>query len=227
MQGRLAETQGDYDKAAERYLASVAFASASSRGGLVMHDYDVSSHAEVGFRLLYQCIDKLPMLKNSLDTLSDYDLGMQYEPMENYVYRSNVYVQRSRGWYGHLMDMFGPSFCPEFFEWYSYIGSRTVDSTISRLLQAELALRAYKADHEASSPNSLADLVPEYLSEVPIDPCSLDSSTLRYKREGDRFIVYSVGHNRVDDHGEESSQSISYAMHGDIWLEDWFAPAEE
>jgi hypothetical protein len=64
-----------------------------------------------------------------------------------------------------------------------------------------LALRQYQ-QAEQHSPQTLQDLVPKYLSEVPVDP--FDGKPLRYRLRTDgRWIVYSVGPNQLDENGEQ------------------------
>lgn len=48
-------------------------------------------------------------------------------------------------------------------------------------------------------PDRLDQLVPEFLPRLPIDYA--DRKTLRYRRTGDAYILYSVGVNGVDDGG--------------------------
>jgi len=52
-----------------------------------------------------------------------------------------------------------------------------------------------------SRPERLEQLVPEFLPEVPVDP--YDGEPLRYTVDGDRYRIYSVGENRMDDGGSE------------------------
>jgi hypothetical protein len=52
-----------------------------------------------------------------------------------------------------------------------------------------------------SLPESLGQLVPDYLSAVPVDP--FDGLPLRFKRTDRGFAVYSVGEDRKDDGGKE------------------------
>mgnify|MGYP006288089167 FL=1 len=59
-----------------------------------------------------------------------------------------------------------------------------------------MALKAYKAENDAL-PESLGDLVPEYIAEVPQDP--YDGQPLRYSRE--KEIIYSVGEDLEDGGG--------------------------
>ena len=48
-------------------------------------------------------------------------------------------------------------------------------------------------------PAQLDDLVPAYLDDTPADPFDLEP--LRYRREGDSYVLYSIGENGVDDGG--------------------------
>lgn len=73
----------------------------------------------------------------------------------------------------------------------------------SRLLLASAALRAYRAEH-GGYPERLDELVPAYLTRVPVDP--FDLRPLRYRREGDRFRCWSVGPDGRDDGGRAISR---------------------
>lgn len=63
-----------------------------------------------------------------------------------------------------------------------------------------LALQAYYLAHK-SLPNSLDELVPEYLPTIPRDP--FDGDSMRYSKE--RKIVYSVGDDFMDQGGSEKA----------------------
>ena len=54
----------------------------------------------------------------------------------------------------------------------------TVDLHVSQS-KVELAIKAYKVD-TGTYPNSLNELVPKYLSSIPIDPYSNPESPLQY-----------------------------------------------
>ncbi len=68
-----------------------------------------------------------------------------------------------------------------------------------RLLQADLALRLYHHDHGAY-PQSLDPLVPDYLSQLPIDPHS--GRPFIYRPDGGDFLLYSVGKDGIDNGGQ-------------------------
>ena len=63
---------------------------------------------------------------------------------------------------------------------------------------AALACERYR-QKRGRWPASLAELVPEYLPAIPLDP--FDSQPLRLKRLPDGIVVYSIGLNRNDDGG--------------------------
>jgi hypothetical protein len=69
-----------------------------------------------------------------------------------------------------------------------------------RVAQSVLAVERYRLAHNNSLPNSLADLVPQYLPAVPLDP--FDGKPLRFKTIPKRgYLVYSIGKDRDDDGG--------------------------
>jgi hypothetical protein len=61
-----------------------------------------------------------------------------------------------------------------------------------------MALGRYRLA-EGQFPETLQALVPEYLAAVPEDP--IDLQPLRYRRDEEGYVVYSIGTNGVDDGG--------------------------
>lgn len=76
------------------------------------------------------------------------------------------------------------------------------DRRIARmqLSKVTLALAAYRAEH-GRYPQSLIELVPAYLREIPPDRFS--DEPLRYKSERSGYVLYSVGWNERDDGGRD------------------------
>jgi hypothetical protein len=72
----------------------------------------------------------------------------------------------------------------------------------ARLTSAALALAAYKADR-GIYPQTLADLLPEFLSELPID--NFTDRPLVYSRAEHGYTLYSVGPNMMDDGGASAA----------------------
>jgi hypothetical protein len=79
-------------------------------------------------------------------------------------------------------------------------------ATERRLAAAALAVRWYAAEHAGALPARLADLVPDYLPSVPLDPLA-DAKPLGYVANSERPVVYSVGENGNDDGGREYDPS--------------------
>ena len=69
----------------------------------------------------------------------------------------------------------------------------------NRLLMTALALHAFEKDN-AQYPEKLGELRGKYLQEVPRDPFAADAP-LVYKREGESYVLYSIGADGVDNDG--------------------------
>jgi hypothetical protein len=68
-------------------------------------------------------------------------------------------------------------------------------------LEALLAAQAHRRDH-GEFPESLAQLVPNYLAAVPVDPCDPAGGPLLYRRdEPTKAIIWSLGNDRADGGG--------------------------
>lgn len=69
-----------------------------------------------------------------------------------------------------------------------------------RLATAAIAVRLHECDH-GRRPTTLAELVPDYLPAVPIDPFVDDGAPLRYLPDAEPPMLYSVGRDGIDDGG--------------------------
>lgn len=69
-----------------------------------------------------------------------------------------------------------------------------------RLAGTALAVRHYQVDHAGQFPAKLADLVPAYLSSVPMDPLA-QGKPLNYRADGEEPAIWSVGEDGRDDGG--------------------------
>lgn len=69
-----------------------------------------------------------------------------------------------------------------------------------RMAATALAILLYEHDH-GRRPATLAELAPEYLPGVPVDPFSPDGAEIRYRADAERPRLYSVGSDGVDDGG--------------------------
>src|SRR5262249_1516832 len=77
-----------------------------------------------------------------------------------------------------------------------------------RMLSIMLALGAYEQEHQGELPESLAELVPKYLTTLPPDPYCDQPFHYRKERDGavhnepDGYLLYSVGTDGQDDAGQ-------------------------
>ena len=67
-----------------------------------------------------------------------------------------------------------------------------------RIVDTALAVERYRLEH-GRLPTQLEELVPTYLTAVPVDP--VDGQPLRYRHEDEGFVLYSIGRNLIDDGG--------------------------
>lgn len=82
------------------------------------------------------------------------------------------------------------------------------------LLRAELALRCERT-RNGRGPESLQELVPQYLRRVPSDPFT--GRALIYRPQGTNWLLYSVGMDGVDDGGKPASRG--FGVKGDIFYD--------
>lgn len=71
------------------------------------------------------------------------------------------------------------------------------------MARVAVAIERFRLRH-GDPPKTLDDLVPEFLSEVPLDP--FDGKPLRYRVEGNEYRVYSVEADGVDQGGQSTER---------------------
>jgi hypothetical protein len=81
------------------------------------------------------------------------------------------------------------------------------------------------------SPEKLRLLVPEFLTELPIDPFDPANGPLRDTNTGGDFVAYSVGVDGKDDGGRpphpDETGWFDFEQEGDLRLDVYLAPADE
>ncbi|MBM4076926.1 MAG: hypothetical protein FJ267_14955 [Planctomycetes bacterium] len=74
-------------------------------------------------------------------------------------------------------------------------------------LEALLAAQAFHRDKN-EFPNTLEELVPDYLETVPLDPCDPKGGTIHYRRESPHnAVVWSLGIDKNDSNGDVESEA--------------------
>jgi hypothetical protein len=116
--------------------------------------------------------------------------------------------------------------------WYAFLSKMMISNSEAAFMKeamleaimltsrAGLACRLYKS-RNGRYPESLEELVPGILAEIPIDPFT--GKPLVFRREGEGFIVYSLGSNQKDDGGRSTYAITQLVMDKDddwSWRED-------
>ncbi len=93
-----------------------------------------------------------------------------------------------------LMSQFGPSTNVDDI----FLRRRVRQSTLEILL----AVQAYQRDN-GRYPTELADVVPKYLDQIPLDDFDCVGGTIRYRRnESGGAVVWSIGPDGIDGNGD-------------------------
>jgi hypothetical protein len=83
-----------------------------------------------------------------------------------------------------------------------------------RLAGTALAIAVYRADHDGQWPQSLEQLVPQYLPEVPQDPLSIAAVPIQY-RAAPRPLIWSTGRDGKNHSGRQSSDDMPASVRRD------------
>src|SRR5262249_29944856 len=81
-----------------------------------------------------------------------------------------------------------------------------------------LAVERYRLKH-GHWPQTLAEVGPEFLKAIPLDP--FDGQPLRYRCVADGVIIYSVGPDGVDDGGNIQRQKPTNEPGTDLGFQLW------
>jgi len=183
-------------------------------------------HRELGNHFDQTEIERLRKLRRSLDAVQCQeilneliDLDADREPLESVVHRTERWQLQVLDWDDWLQTYDLLSGNPS-----TLLSPRRRDRQSSsdnwrdaklRLFLVELALQAFR-ETTKRDPKSLAELVPVYLPEVPLDP--YDGIPIRYRRTQAGYDCYSVGLDGKDDGGKRTTPGRLY-FGGDLFLD--------
>ena len=90
-------------------------------------------------------------------------------------------------------------------------------TTQTKLDQARLAvaLERFRLAHGAF-PERLAELVPDFIAEVPADMYSRQPM-IYHRKDGGTFLLYGVGKNRTDDGGADETEGFGGERRDIVW----------
>lgn len=83
-----------------------------------------------------------------------------------------------------------------------------------RVTVTALAVERWRLARGGRLPDTLTELAPNYLPSPPIDP--FDGQTLRYKRLGKGYVIYSIGEDLMDNGGKAEPPRADESSHYDI-----------
>lgn len=195
--------QGRFDLAARDYLDMIHLANLSSLGGLGMDDSVANAIAGVAQDGLVDTLDQFdpPTLREIAYTIELLD-GTR-DSIETLQARDDLYTAIMSGWLERLVNL--PSQQQRDPGNGHLANFRDRCDARLRLTALEAAIRAYAIEY-GSPPDSLAALVPQYLTALPLDPlCRYEDATFVYRRDGDRYLLYSLGDDGYDDGGLRTS----------------------
>jgi hypothetical protein len=166
-EGKLAEAQGRTGDAVTAYLDIIRLAHESSRGGIIIHGLVSRTIEAMGE-------NRLEKLVPSLDAVTCRDACEALERIEAKRESAEAVLERERIWVRHaygLLEQIGIlTRIGEVKRMNNNFASRANGQTTrSRQLEVELAVRAYQLEH-GDRPKQLVDLVPTYLRSIPQDP---------------------------------------------------------
>jgi hypothetical protein len=224
---KLAELDGRIDDALAAYLDTIRLGRASAHGGLLHHWFRHRGFAGMGREGICRLRKSLSKRQYALLIPALTELMLREESLEGCSERDAAWNDNAPGWMGRLghamlaitgedeaifrrMGETGDTLRQ------SQTQARDRDLAKMRLLICDLAIRAYWLDH-GRNPAKLADLVPDYLPEVPKDP--FNGGQLVYRLAPNGYLLYSVGVNGVDDGGKNSGPT-GLEENGDILLDD-------
>lgn len=218
----LAKREERREEAVALYLDQCRYGMSLARGGLVVDDLVGKACSSMGLRGLYSLRDDLPheQLKHVVFELNS--IMSEREPIEDFILRDKVWTQRAFGWHGHLSvwlsELSGQG---NFSLQPAYENLSIQQLAENRLLQIEYALRIYKLEH-GDWPETLVQLTPEIIPSVPADPFTADGKPLRYRKESDEYVLWSVGQNGVNDEGQAPPRGDYSPELGDLNLASFY-----
>jgi len=199
-QAKLAERQGRQADAVDIYLDIVQAGDTASRGGLLLHELVGIAIRGIGLHGIEPLAGQLnaaelAMLRKRLERSAE-----KQQPFERFLERDEAFCSANYGWFYRLLMALDHSLVGPAYQAATTAMHRS--EAHLRLILAEAAVRQYMLQHGAP-PDSLAALVPEYLSAVPQDPYG--DGPLVYRTTDDGYLLYSVGSNGTDDGGQRVS----------------------
>jgi hypothetical protein len=177
-QGRLLLKKNQPSEAADVLVAGAKFGVQIAKGGLLVDDLVGIACTGVACKGLHASVQQVPIEQIPQLIAALHRLETERDPWEDVLYRDQVWSQRAYGWYGQLMIAISEYYDNGWDVSEGYQQARQQELAVIRLLQLELALRLWQTEHDGW-PESVAELAPDYIAEIPVDPFSIEGGTMR------------------------------------------------
>jgi hypothetical protein len=121
--------------------------------------------------------------------------------------------------YSYLADVFVPNFVKA-------VQTAAKNQTLVNEAYVVCALERYRLAH-GSYPGTLDALVPQFADKLPRDLFG-GGSAVKYRAEGAKFVLYSLGWNETDEGGIPAlKDNGKNDLPGDLAQNDWVWPYQE
>lgn len=224
MEAELAQQQTRYFDAAKISLENVYLGIAIAHDG-ILTDYFVGEAIEaIGHDTLYKALPHLNAGESREVIAKLVDLDRRRDSYDEVSRRDRAWSDHAYGWAGHLYLLVNDFVQPHQVDVLAHSALHRKQAIV-RLLTLESALRAYQLEH-GELPEHLQELMPVYIAELPADPFDVTGKPLRYVRNKQGYVVYSVGPDGNDDGGQPPppGQYGGFDLNGDgdLRLDDYF-----
>ena len=202
-EGKLAEQEGRTADAINAYLSVIRLGHECARGGAVTDRFHSVSGDHFGLTNLRRMKDRLTAgeCRDVVKALQVIDANR--EPLADIWPRDEAYMK--------MMKIFETGVRERlWYSWFTLTGKKqrlrqdcerifTRSDAYLRLFLSGMAVRCFYLEH-GTYPANLADLMPNYLDAMPLDP--FGGKPLHYRRTSQGFLLYSVGPDGIDDDGK-------------------------
>jgi len=221
-EGRLQREAGRPEEAAHCCFDAVQLGEAMMHGGTMLD-------AVVGVAIQGRSLEELGGLLPRLDAAACQNLGARLAELDapentfdQIGARESQYIKKTTPWgiRWTLLQM------PQLWEQSRQASANSFDRGRARLrlFRCHLALRRFFLA-EGAYPESLGEVAPRFLVELPLDPCS--GRSLVYRKLPVGYQLYSVGCDGRDDGGRPAPSASPQSAPGDIVLDVGLALGDE
>lgn len=204
-EANLALTNHQPERVADFAIANMRFADMLGRGGLEVDAYTGVAFRRMSYIQLIKVWDELPADRLHLVLAALQRSMAEREDQAVMWARQAHFEEQIYGWHIRLDNALAGDFTPTT-QGAPVMMQAQVDSTANIVLQTAIAIRLFERE-QGFPPPTLESLVPAYLPAIPCDP---PSQPLRYHTDDQRYVLYSIGWDGLDDGGQ-------FGTYGDYW----------